>query len=141
MGFTQQELAKTAVELRTKIAEFLSKETEPDVLLGHHPMVAFASRKQSIAIWHGHRIENHLADWISNVPNWIASARERITINGTMYEIDNLACNRKLKLVLSVEAKRIWANQDRDSVTSVAGETIVVGPVSRDGRADDPRHT
>jgi hypothetical protein len=119
MGFTQQELADTASELRTKIAEFLSKETEPDVLLGKHPMVAFASQRQSIAIWHGHRIEDHLADWISNVSNWNASARERITISGTVYEIDNLARNQTLGLVLSVEAKRVWANQDRDSKASV----------------------
>jgi hypothetical protein len=119
MSFTQQELADTASELRTKIAEFLSKETGPDVLLGNHPIVAFASQRQSIAIWHGHRIEDHLANWISKMPNWSARARERITISGAMHEIDNVACNQQLGLVLSVEAKRVWSNQDGASKVSV----------------------
>ncbi|WP_316228060.1 MULTISPECIES: hypothetical protein [unclassified Bradyrhizobium] len=119
MGFTQQELASTAGELRRKIADFLSKETEPDVLLGSHPLVAFASQRQSIAIWHGHRIEDHLAEWISKAPNWAARSRERIIINGIEHEIDNVAFNQALGLVLSVEAKRVWANQDSDSKASV----------------------
>jgi hypothetical protein len=119
MNFTQQELADTASELRTEINRFLSQQTKPDVLLGTHPAVAFASQKHSIAIWHGHRIEDHLSDWINKVPNWKAKARERVTINGVTHEIDNLAWNPQLDIVLAVEAKRVWANQDSTSVTGV----------------------
>ena len=119
MTFTAHELNETSNMLRREISRFLSKPTEPDVLLGKHRMGVFASRKQSIAIWHGTRIENHLADWIRRVPNWIANARERISIGSSSYEIDNLACNTQLALVIAVEAKRVWANQDSTSQEDV----------------------
>jgi hypothetical protein len=58
MAFTTQELNETARKLRSEVGRFLSKPTEPDVLLGNHPLSVFASQKQSIAIWHGRRIED-----------------------------------------------------------------------------------
>ncbi|SCB53805.1 hypothetical protein GA0061098_102112 [Bradyrhizobium shewense] len=119
MSFTAQELAKTANELRGEINRFLSQPTNPDVLLGNHPAVALASQKQSIAIWHGQRIEDHLADWINRVPGWIARARERISIASSIHEIDNLAWNPQIGVVLAVEAKRVWANQDGSSKADV----------------------
>jgi hypothetical protein len=82
-------------------------------------MAVFASRKQSIAIWHGHRIEDHLAEWICKAPTWTAKARQRITIGGEVHEIDNLAWNPQLDLVLAVEAKRVWDNQPGNSQRDV----------------------
>jgi hypothetical protein len=76
-----------------------------------HPLAVFASQKQSIAI--GRWIENHLADWIGKVPGWSAKARERIKIGGNTYEIDNLAWNSRLPLVVAVEAERVWATKTR----------------------------
>jgi hypothetical protein len=122
MTFTAHELSETASELRYEISRFLSKPTKPDVLLGKHRTVVFASQKQSIAIWHGHRIENHLADWICKVPNWTAKARERMSIGGNVHEIDNLAWNSQLDLVVAVEVKRVWANQDGTSKKGVLGK-------------------
>jgi hypothetical protein len=119
MAFTAQELNETASELRSEIGRFLSKPTEPDVLLGNHPLSVFASQKQSIAIWHGRRIEDHLADWIGKSPDWSAKARERISIGTDTCEIDNLAWNSRLGLVVAVEAKRVWANQDKASQEDV----------------------
>jgi hypothetical protein len=119
MAFTARELKETASELRIEIGRFLSKPTEPDVLLGTHPMGVFASQKQSIAIWHGRRIEDHLADWICKVPGWAAKARERISIGGATHEMDNLAWNSHLNLVVAVEVKRVWANQDKASQEGV----------------------
>jgi hypothetical protein len=79
----------------------------------------FASQKQSIAIWHGTRIENHLAEWIKKTSDWDAKKRKRISIAGEIFEIDNLAWNKRLDIVLAVEAKRIWANQDDASEKDV----------------------
>jgi hypothetical protein len=119
MTFTGHELIETANELRREISRFLSNRTKPDVLLGNHPVCVFASQKQGIASWHGTRIENHLADWICKVPYWTAKARERISIGGRVHEIDNLAWNSQLDLVVAVEAKRVWANQDKASKEDV----------------------
>src|SRR5262245_17225835 len=115
MSFTQQELSHTADELRSKIHEVLSSRTKPDVLLGHHPVASLASQKQSIAIWHGQRIEYHLSDWINKVSSWNARAGEQILIAGANRVIDTLAWNRSLDIVLVVEAKRVYSNQDPDS--------------------------
>jgi hypothetical protein len=119
MSFTVQELADTANELKREINRFLSKTTKPDALLGRHPITVFASQKQSIAIWHGNRIENHLAEWINKTSDWNAKLRERIVIAGNIYEIDNLAWNKRLGIVLAVEAKRVWVNQSDTSQTNV----------------------
>jgi hypothetical protein len=119
MSFTAQELADTANELKKEINRFLSKTTEPDALLGRHPITVFASQKQSIAIWHGRRIENHLTEWIKKTSDWDASKRERILIAGNTYEIDSLAWNKRLGIVLAVEAKRVWVNQDETSQKDV----------------------
>ena len=110
----------------------MSKPTKPDVLLGDHPAAIIASQKQSIAIWHGQRIERHLADWINKVTNWSAKVRERITLSGRVYEIDNLAWNPRLNVVLAVEAKRVWANQN------AANKEIVK---SRNKRYMDPSNS
>jgi hypothetical protein len=115
VSFTAQELAETKTELTAQIAKIFSKQTNPDVLFGNHPTVAVASRMQSIAIWHGNRIEQHLSDWINRVPNWNAKVRERVVIGGMNCEIDNLASNPTLGVVLAVEAKRVWDNQDKRS--------------------------
>ena len=115
MSFTAHDLTETSRELRSEIGRLLSKPTEPDVLLGNHPLSVFASQKQSIAIWHGTRIENHLADWIGKFSAWSAKPRERISIQSAICEIDNLAWSSSLGLVVAVEAKRVWSNQDKSS--------------------------
>ena len=119
MSFTARELNQTSQELAGEIARFLSRPTEPDVLLGNHPLSVFASQKHSISIWHGTRIENHLAEWINKFSEWSAKPRERISIQGVTYEIDNLAWNSRLGLVVAVEAKRVWSNQDKSSKSDV----------------------
>ena len=119
MSFTSQELVDTAIELRACIYQILSRPTEPDVLLGNHPLAVFASHAARIASWHGTRIETHLAEWINHVPDWDAKVRERILIAGRTYEIDNLACNRRLNIVLAVESKRVWINQPHHSMKDV----------------------
>jgi hypothetical protein len=124
ISFTAQELNATATELGAKIHEFLAKNTEPDVLLGSHPAVTLASQKQSIAIWHGSRIETHLSDWINRIPHWKAATRHNITIGPRTYNIDNLAHNANLQVVLAVEAKRIWINQDSGSMRDVRDRCV-----------------
>ena len=119
MNFTAPELSETANELRKEINRFLSKQAKPDVLLGTHPTVAFASQLQRIASWHVGRIESRLAGWINKVPNWTAKGGERFLIAGATYELDNLAWNSQLNIVLAVEAKRTWANQDNRSKAEV----------------------
>jgi hypothetical protein len=119
MSFTANELTETANELKREINRFLSKATEPDVLLGRHPITVFASQKQSIAIWHGRRIEDHLTEWITRTSVWDARKRERIAIAGNTHEIDCLAWNKSLGMVLAIEAKRVWGNQDDTSQTAV----------------------
>ena len=119
MSFTAHELTETANELKGEINRLLSKATQPDVLLGNHPISVFASQKQSIAIWHGNRIEDHLTEWIKRTSDWDSSKRERIVVTGNTYEIDNLAWNRRLGIVLAVEAKRVWDNQDKTSQMDV----------------------
>ncbi len=119
MSFTAHELNETSQELIREIGRLLSKPTEPDVLLGNHPLSVFASQKQSIAIWHGRRIENHLAAWVCKCPDWKAKAHERIVLGGNVYEVDNLAWNCRLGLVVAIEAKRVWANQDKASQEDV----------------------
>jgi hypothetical protein len=111
MQFTGNELSQTANELKFEIGRFLSRPTEPDGLLGNHPAAVLSSQKQSIAIWHGRRIEDHLSEWINRIPQWRAKARKKIAIQGTIHEIDNIAWNSQLNIVLAVEAKRVWANQ------------------------------
>ena len=124
MSFTVQELNRTATELSAKIHEFLAKKTEPDILLGSHPAVTLASQKQSISIWHRSRIEIHLYEWINRIPDWTAATRQNITIGPRTYNIDNLVHNPSLRVVLAVEAKRVWANQDGASKRDVHDRSL-----------------
>jgi hypothetical protein len=112
-------MTDTKVELRANISRLLSRPTKPDVLLGHHPLVTFSRQRQSIAVWHGHRIEDHLAEWINKAPGWNAKVRETVPIGKDVYEIDNIAWNTALGVVLAVEAKRVWDNQDGGSQRDV----------------------
>lgn len=119
ISFTKGELQRTEAELRSKIADFFRKPVKSDVLLGDHWVVKFASRIHSIAIWHGTRIESHLAEWIERIPDWEAATRETVQLSSGTREIDNIAWNRALNLVLCVECKREWANQDAGSKRDV----------------------
>lgn len=119
MSFSAQELIDTKAELTAEIGRLLGSPTKPDVLLGNHPIVALASHRQRIAIWHGNRIEHHLANWIDRIYGWNAKVRQKVVIGNVAHEIDNVATNSSLGVVLAVEAKRIWNNQDSASKRDV----------------------
>jgi hypothetical protein len=48
MAFTAQELNETASELKSEIERLLSKPTEPDVLLGTHPICIHSRRHRCL---------------------------------------------------------------------------------------------
>ena len=116
MSFKSEELKTTALELRTELQRILSaapkKKKEPDIFLGSHPAVLLSSRLQAIAIWHGLRIDHHFGEWVNRMPQWTAHTHVSVTLNQQKREIDNLLVNKSLDLVLAVETKRIWNNQD-----------------------------
>jgi hypothetical protein len=119
LKFTPKELADTKQRLEKKVLEFFSKPAKPDILLGSHPIVHLASVKQSISIWHGKRIEKNLSDWVAKIPGWSSKCGAVINIRGKKREIDNFVSNANLGIVLAIETKRIFRNQDNDAVTNI----------------------
>jgi len=119
LKFTSKELADTRHRLEKKVMECFSKPTKPDVLLGSHPIVHLASVKQLISIWHGKRIEKNLSDWVARIPGWSSKCGAVINIRGKKREIDNLVSNANLGIVLAIETKRIFKNQDNDAVINI----------------------
>ena len=105
--------------LEKKVLEFFSKPAKPDILLGSHPIVHLASVKQSISIWHGKRIEENLSNWVTKIPDWSSKCGAVINLKGKKREIDNLVSNANLGIVLAIETKRIFKNQDNDAVTNI----------------------
>jgi hypothetical protein len=119
LQFTSKELADTKQRLEEKVVEFFSKPAKPDILLGSHPIVHLASVKQSISIWHGKRIEENLSDWVAKIKGWSSKRGAVISIRGKKREIDNLVSNANLGIVLAIETKRIFRNQDNDAVKNI----------------------
>ena len=112
LSFTPEECATTRTLLASKVAASFAKPPKSDVILGTHPLCQAGSIMQSIAIWHGTRIEEHFAEWVSRIPGWVSRRGVNITILGKTREVDNLVSNASLGIVIAIETKRNWSNQD-----------------------------
>lgn len=119
-GFTQHELQRISSELNFAIvANFRKAKCKPDVILGDHPALVVKSVLHAITIWHGKRIEKHLGEWISRVSDWKPYTNAHVDIGGEKREIDNLVSNQRMNIVVAVESKRVWQNQDSGSMRDV----------------------
>ncbi len=124
MAFTAYEIAKTRAKLTKMVETALSKEFEPDVLLGNHPASNIASIKQSIAIKHGKHIEANLASWIEAFTSWSARSSETFVTPTRTHEIDVSAFHKRHGVVLAIEVKRKWSNQDKNSAHNIRSRNL-----------------